>query len=68
MWTYDHYAAHTYTWTASTLQKSEEVYLVVEFEHPFPLLRHYLNTARGANLNEPKTYTYCVTLDSGWTY
>ena len=42
----------TFKVTPSTIQIGEEVYLVIEFTHPFPLLRNYLN------IYEPKTYTY----------
>ena len=44
----------------STTEKDEEVYLVVKFTHPFPLKRNYLN------VDEPKTYTYCILLESGF--
>ena len=68
MWEYDHYIGYenSFTWSASTEERNEETYLIVEFIHPFPLKRHYLDTARGANLNEPKTYTYHIYLVSGW--
>lgn len=46
----------------STSELDEEIYLVVEFTHPFPLLRNYLNAF------EPKTYTYEIILVSGFEY
>ena len=66
MWGWDHYTGYEDSFTWSTLERTEETYLIVEFIHPFPLKRHYLDTIRGPNLNEPKCYTYHIYLSSGW--
>lgn len=55
-WYIGYTASDSYKFTPSSLQRGEEVYVVVEFKHPFPLKRNYLN------IWEPKTYTYHIIL------